>query len=188
MTQSCLVSSFFRQPFNDSYLWSATTDLDQTWSKVPGSPPIHVTWPQPGQRSRRGHGVKNTIFTKNFSTRRRFEVRSSNFRTWIVSRPSTNDTYREFCRRSRGVAEVKFKGQIFKFVRFQQLTRQIVRLEPTIKTFHGDLFVRPFLKGSKVKERSNFQLCPISKVKVSYCSSWTNNQKFPWWPRCTTFP
>ena len=63
------------------------------------------------------------------------------------------------------------KGQIFKFVRFQRLRCQIVGLEPTIKTFHGDLFVRPFLKGSKVKERSNFQLCPISKVKVSYCSS-----------------
>ena len=63
------------------------------------------------------------------------------------------------------------KGQIFNFVRFQSLRCQIVRLEPRIKSFHGDLFVRPFLKGSKVKERSNFQLCPISKVKMSNCSS-----------------
>ena len=108
-------------------------------------------------RGSRGHGVKNTIFTKNFSTQRRFGGRSSNFQIRIVSRPSTIVTYREFCRMSCGVAEVKLRGQIFNFVRFQRLTRQIVRLEPTIQCVNGDLFVRPFLKlGVKGQRKVKF--------------------------------
>ena len=47
------------------------------------------------------------------------------------------------------------KGQTFNFVRFQRLRCQTVHLEPTIKSVHCDLFVRPFLQGSKVKEMSN---------------------------------
>ena len=31
-------------------------------------------------------------------------------------------------------------------------------------------------------KRSYFQLCPISKIKVSNCWSWTSDQKCPWWP------
>ena len=53
-------------------------------------------------------------------------------------------------RSKKGLIWVEF----FNFNRFQRLRCQIVCLEPTIKSVHSDLFVRPFLQGSKVKERS----------------------------------
>ena len=34
------------------------------------------------------------------------------------------------------------------------------------KSVHGDLFVRPTIKGSKVKERSNYKMCPNDKSKT----------------------
>ena len=37
-------------------------------------------------------------------------------------------------------------------------------------------------------KRSNFQVCPISKVEVSNCSSWSIDQKCSWWPLRPTFP
>ena len=37
------------------------------------------------------------------------------------------------------------------------------------KSVHGDLFVRPTIKGSKVKERSNYKMCQMTKVKRSMC-------------------
>ena len=127
-------------------------DFDQTWSKVPGSPPIYVTWLSRGQRSRRGHGVKKSIFTKKVSTPQRYKVLSWNFGAWMVSTFSTKVMGWQKYVGSNGVTGVKIKGQIFNFVRFQKLRCQIVHLEPTIKSVHGDLFVRPFLKGSKVKK------------------------------------
>ena len=63
------------------------------------------------------------------------------------------------------------RGQIINFVRFQMLRSQIVCLELVIESIYGDLFAGPFLKGSMVKGRSNYQLCPISKVEVSNCAS-----------------
>ena len=39
----------------------------------------------------------------------------------------------------------------------------------TSKIVHGDLFVRPTVKMSKVKERSNFKQAQLAKVAVSMC-------------------
>ena len=75
---------------------------------------------------------------------------------------------------------VKFKGQIFNFVRFQRLRCQIVGLGPTIKSVHGDPFVRPFLRGQRSTERSNFKLCPILTVEVSNCRSRPHDRKLSW--------
>ena len=161
------LSSFFWQHFDGLYLRHAWCDFDETWAKVTGSAPIYVTWLLRGQRSRRGHGVKKSIFTKKVSTPQRYKVLSWNFGAWMVSTFSTKVMGWQKYVGSNGVTGVKIKGQIFNFVRFQRLRCQIVRLEPRIKCFNGNLFVRPFLKGSKIKERSNFQLCLISKVKVS---------------------
>ena len=83
---------------------------------------------------------------------------------------------------------VGVKCQIFNFVLFQWLRCQIVRLEPAIKSVNGDPVVRPLPWGQRSKERSNFQLCAISKVKVSNCSSRTKDQNCQWWPRRPTFP
>ena len=75
------------------------------------------------------------------------------------------------------------KGQIFNFVRFRRLRCQIVRLGPTIEICHGDPDVRPFLQGQRSPERPNFQLCPISTVEVSNCTSRPNDRNLSWWPR-----
>ena len=74
------------------------------------------------------------------------------------------------------------KGQIFNFVRFRRLRCQIVRLGPAIESCHGDPKVRPFLRGQRSPERSNFQLCPILTVKVSNCTSRPSDRKMSWWP------
>ena len=55
---------------------------------------------------------------------------------------------------------------IFNFVRFQRLRCQIVRHGPAVKSVNGDPIVRPFSRGQRSKERSNFQFCLISKVAV----------------------
>ena len=47
-------------------------------------------------------------------------------------------------------------GRMFNLNRFQRLRCQIVCIELTIKSVHCDLFVWPFLKGSKVKVRSDW--------------------------------
>ena len=69
--QICFRSSFFFfcQHFSDLYLGHDLTDFDQTWSQVPGDHPIYVTWPDYGQRSRRGHrGLKGHFHWKRFSS------------------------------------------------------------------------------------------------------------------------
>ena len=85
--------------------------------------------------------------------------------------------------RGRGV---DVKGQIFNFVRFRRLRCQIVRLGPAIERCHGDPDVRPFLRGQRSPERSYFQLCPISTVEVSNCSSRSSDWKLSWRPRRPT--
>ena len=162
---------FFWQHFDRLYFWHAMTDSDQTWSKGLWSPPIYVTKILPGQRSRRGQKVKFMIFAKNVSTHLRYEIFSWNFGTWIVLTFSTKVITFKKCPGSYGVTGVKFKGQIFNFVRFQWLRCQIVGLGPTIKSCHGDPDVRLFLRGQRSSERSIFQLCPISTIEVSNCRS-----------------
>ena len=103
------------------YLRHTLTDLDQTWVKGPGPPPIYVTCPP-----------------------------------WVKG---------------------QMKGQVFNFVRFRRLRCQIVRIGSKFKSVHGDPIDWPYRRGQRSKERSNFQLCPISTFEVSNCLSWTNNQK-----------
>ena len=63
---SCSSSSFFFcQHFSDLYLGHDLTDFDQTWSQVPVDHSIYVTWPDWGQRARRGHRGQKVVFTKN---------------------------------------------------------------------------------------------------------------------------
>ena len=78
------------------------------------------------------------------------------------------------------------KGQIFIFVRFQRLRCQIVGLGQAIKSSHSDPDIRPLLWGQRSIERSNFQLCPISTIEVSNCSSRPHDRKLSWWPRRPT--
>ena len=42
------------------------------------------------------------------------------------------------------------------------------------KIVHGDLFVRPTVKRSKVKERAKFKQAQMAKLAVSMCWPWTS--------------
>ena len=104
------------------------------------------------------------------------KVNVSNCSSWTSDHQSVNGD--PVVRPFPGGQRSKVKGQIFNFVRFQRLRCQIVCLGPAIKSVNGDPVVRPFLGGQRSKERSIFQFCPISKVKVSNCLSLTSDQKF----------
>ena len=129
-----------------------STKLGHNHLWVTGYKSYDISWPQIWPRGHRGQKRSNL---RKVSTPQRYKVWSWNFGAWMVLTFSTKVMGWQKYVGSNGVTGVKIKGQIVNFVRFQRLRCQIVHLEPTIKSVHGDLFVRPFLQGSKVKKRSN---------------------------------
>ena len=46
---------------------------------------------------------------------------------------------------------------------------QCVGVWQTCISVHGDLFFQPTVKRLKVKERSNYKICQMTKVRGSMC-------------------
>ena len=88
--------------FIDLYLRQNLTDFDQTWSQVSVDHPIYVTWPDWGQRSRRGHRVQKVIFTKNATPPTDYVAWSRDLCMWLSLTPSTKVTIFNFDQRSFG--------------------------------------------------------------------------------------
>ena len=75
------------------------------------------------------------------------------------------------------IKEVKGQRKV-KLTNMCQMTKvkrvNVLVLGQRCKSDHGDLFARPTVKGSKVKERSNYKKCQMTKVTVSICWCWAN--------------
>ena len=123
----CLLSFFLTICFFFHMLDRISTKLGHKYLWVTGYKSYASIWPQ---RSRRGHEVKFKIFTKKDSTPLRSKLLLWNLGAWRLSTFSTKVMGWQKYVGSYGVTGVKIRGQIFKFVRFQRLRCQIVRLDP----------------------------------------------------------
>ena len=86
------------------------------------------------------------------------------------------------------------KGQILNSLLQQNWLCRCVGLGQPSKSVHGDLFVRPMVKGSNVRKvqiwfyvRSNVELLKIRKLKLSMCWSWSTITKSSRWPLLLTY-
>ena len=60
-------------------------------------------------------------------------------------------------------------GQNLKLVQMAKITKQPDGHGQTCKSVHSDLFVRPTVKGSKVKEVKNLKILQMAKITMSTC-------------------
>ena len=98
--------------------------------------------------------------------------------------PAYNNEFIGVMRRQRSNERSSFQRCLILRLKWVKLFNLNQRSKVFISTSLSVLFL-----GVKGQERSSdFQLCPIWKVKVSNCSSWLNDWKCPWWPLRTTFP
>ena len=119
-------------------------------------------------RSCRGTGVKKDIFTKNISTHLHYVAESRDsciLRSVVLSTKAVNHRsirgHLGSQGQKRGQIQTTFQktrsnSNNFKWQKWQC---QCVGVGQTCISVHDDLFVRPTVKGSKVKEKSNYKMC-----------------------------
>ena len=150
-------------------LLHALLDFDETWSETSVGKwlqKLSTVWPQ---RSCRGHRGQKGHFTENATPRTHYIAGGRDSCILTILTSSTKLITLQVSLGSFGVTGVKQQGQITNNFKCQKWLCQCVDVGLICISVHGDLFIRLTIKGSKVKDRSNYKMCQMTKVKGSMC-------------------